>query len=224
MVPNVSIHSYIINMSMSSRSSAPRKLPRQKRGERRVAGLLEAAEAVIAQVGYEAATMSAIAERAGAAIGSLYQFFPNKACITQALRSEYAKQFESMYASLSVQAKTLRPEALVDELIDLTIRFVETHPALPALLDAPQSTRPRAMQNILRERFAGILQAQSPRMPQRKALLLGTVTLHLIKTLNQLYTEFPRRERPKLVLEFKMLFLSYFGARLRPRGNRRTPK
>src|ERR1700733_11723420 len=100
----------MINMRMVSSSSVQRRVPRQERGERRVAGLLEAAEAVIAETGYEAATMSAIAGRAGAAIGSLYQFFPNKACITQALRTEYAKQFDNLYAPLALQAGSLSPE------------------------------------------------------------------------------------------------------------------
>lgn len=187
-----------------------------------MAGLLQAAEGVIAHTGYEAATMSAIAERAGAAIGSLYQFFPNKDCVTQALRVEYAKQFDNLYAPLASQAKTLDLGALVNELIDLTIRFVETHPALPALLDAPQRTRPRAMRIILEERFAGILLAQSPRMSRQKAMLLGTVTLHIIKTLNQLYAELPRPDRPKMIREFKVVLLSYFSARLKRRADGRA--
>ncbi|MDQ2711302.1 MAG: TetR/AcrR family transcriptional regulator, partial [Acidobacteriota bacterium] len=62
---------------MASRSLiTPRRVPRQERGERRVAALLEAAAAEIAEMGCEGATMSGIAERAGACIGSLYQFFP----------------------------------------------------------------------------------------------------------------------------------------------------
>ena len=40
-------------------------------------GAAAAAEPVRAQ-GYEAATMTAIAARAGASIGSLYQYFPTK--------------------------------------------------------------------------------------------------------------------------------------------------
>jgi AcrR family transcriptional regulator len=192
-----------------------RKVPRQQRGEQRVAELLEAAEAVIAQIGYEAATMSAIAQRAGAAIGSLYQFFPNKACLTQALRTEYAKRFDRMYAPLVIQARTLNRQALVSHLIDLTVRFVDTHPALPALLDAPQSTSvPAAMRAVLRQRFAEVLLAQSPRMTRAKALLLGTVALHIVKALNRLYVEMPPRERRKMVQEFKMVLLSYFNARM----------
>jgi AcrR family transcriptional regulator len=180
-----------------------------------VAGLLEAAETVIAQIGYEAATMSAIAVRAGAAIGSLYQFFPNKACITRALRTEYAKQFDSLYAPLAVKARTLNREALVSHLIDLTVRFVDSHPAFPALLDAPRSTRvPAAMRAVLRQRLAGVLLAQSPRMSKLKALQMGTVTLHIIKALNQLYVELPPRERRRIVQEFKMVLLSYLNARM----------
>jgi len=210
---------------MSSSSSAQRRVPRQERGERRVAGLLEAAEGVIAQMGYEAATMSAIADRAGAAIGSLYQFFPNKTCITQALRTEYAKQFDSLYAPLEVRARTLNRETLVSHLIELTVSFVETHPALTALLDAPQSTRaPAAMRKVLRERFAGVLLAQSPRMSKLKALRMGTVALHIIKALNQLYVELPPRDRRRIVQEFKMVLLSYLNARMDRRANGRVRK
>jgi AcrR family transcriptional regulator len=210
---------------MPSHSPAQRKLPRQERGERRVAGLLGAAEAVIAETGYEAATMSAIAGRAGAAIGSLYQFFPNKACITQALRAEYAKQFDSLYAPLAKQARALDSGALASRLIDLTVHFVNTHPALPALLDAPRSTQtPAAMRNLLRRRFAGILLAQSPRMAKEKALRLGTITLHIVKALNQVYTELPPRERRMFVQEFKMLLFCYFNARIQPRSVQRVRK
>ncbi len=205
-----------------TRTLVHQKLPQQPRGERRVAELLEAAEAVIAQIGYEAATMSAIAGRAKASIGSLYQFFPNKACITQALRTEYAKQFDRMYAPLALQAKTLNREALVSHLINLTVRFVDTHPALPALLDAPHSTRvPEAMRAVLRQRFAEVLRAQSPRMSKAKALLLGTVALHIVKALNQLYGELPPRERRHMVQEFKMVLLSYLNARINPPAGRR---
>ena len=202
---------------MSSHLKIQRRTPRQPRGERRVAELLEAAENVIAAVGYEAATMSAIADRARASIGSLYQFFPNKVSMAQALRTEYAKRFDQMYAPLAREAKNLNLETLAGHLIRMNVRFVEAHPALPALLDAPLSTRaPAAMRKVLRERFAGLLRAQNPRIPKSKALLLGTATLHVIKALNQLYAELSRQERTRMVQEFKMILISYFNARLKP--------
>ena len=60
-------------------------------------------------------------------------------------------------------------------------------------------------------------------MTKAKALLLGTVALHIVKALNRLYVESPPRERRKMVQEFKMVLLSYLNARIAPpavRGGR----
>jgi AcrR family transcriptional regulator len=75
--------------------STSRRIPQQERGARRVAQLLEAAAAELAQVGYDAATMTAIAERAGASIGAVYQYFPNKEAIVLALRAAYGNEMEA---------------------------------------------------------------------------------------------------------------------------------
>jgi len=128
-----------------------------------------------------------------------------------------------LYVPLTVRARTLNLERLVAHLIELTVRFVEAHPALPALLDAPRVTRaPASMRNVLRQRFAAVLLAQRPKLAKDKALRMGTVTLHVIKTLNQLYMELPPGERRRIVQEFKMLLLAYFNARVAHRSGRRT--
>ena len=64
-----------------------RREPRQARARQRVNIILDAAAAEFAAVGYEAATTNAIARRAGTSIGSLYQFFPNKEAVLEALSS-----------------------------------------------------------------------------------------------------------------------------------------
>src|SRR6266481_8421396 len=109
-------------MSMESQTElAPRRIPIQERGEKRVAGLLQAAAAIFAEVGYEAATMRDIAERAGASIGSLYQFFPNKEVVARALKTRYCQELKEVWASLvAVSAKT-KTSRLVDQLLKATI-------------------------------------------------------------------------------------------------------
>ena len=63
---------------MSSQAgTAAAVLPKRQRGKQRVAELLAAGAAVFAEKGYAAATMTEIAARAKAPIGSLYQFFPS---------------------------------------------------------------------------------------------------------------------------------------------------
>ena len=108
-----------------------RRLPRQSRGRRRVEALLNAAAAEISDAGYEAATMCSIATRAGASIGSLYQFFPNKAAIVQALRRHYCDEFELMWAPLASEAKHLSWEELVIRLVDSTVLFVDAASGIP---------------------------------------------------------------------------------------------
>jgi AcrR family transcriptional regulator len=189
-------------------------VPCQERGERRVAALLDAAGSVIADVGYEAATMSEIASRAGACIGSLYQFFPNKRSLTQALRAQYGKEFQSTWESLEEQAASLTIEQLVAQLIDTTIEFIGGHPAFLALLDAPSSTRNPSIRKLLRQILARIFLLQKPSMSAPKALRIATVTLQVIKGMNQLYAESDTALREPLVQEFKTALKCYLTSRL----------
>lgn len=62
-----------------------RKKPVQERAKVTSDSILEAAEMIIVNEGYEKATTNYIAEKAGVSIGSLYQYFPNKEAIISAL-------------------------------------------------------------------------------------------------------------------------------------------
>ena len=121
--------------------TAPRRVPQQKRGRRRVAGFLRAAEVVFGEMGYEQATMNAIAERADSCIGSLYQFFPNKVALADAIRERYINEIEQSWVALSREAATLSPEKLASRLVGLQIEIVRSRPALLALLDVPPTAR-----------------------------------------------------------------------------------
>lgn len=63
----------------------PRKKPSQARARRTVDLLLEAAAQILAGRGEDALTTNHIAERAGFSIGTLYQYFPNREAILDAL-------------------------------------------------------------------------------------------------------------------------------------------
>lgn len=73
-------------MSTSTATSGPlRRVPVQGRSVARVQRMLDACAELVDQVGYEGLTTTLLAERAGVAIGSVYQFFPDKRAIVQAL-------------------------------------------------------------------------------------------------------------------------------------------
>lgn len=71
--------------STSAATSALRRVPVQGRSVARVQRMLDACAEIVDEVGYEGLTTTLLAERAGVAIGSVYQFFPDKRAVVQAL-------------------------------------------------------------------------------------------------------------------------------------------
>src|SRR5580698_6018636 len=69
-----------------------RKRPQQERSTRLVADILEAAVRVLAREGAPRFTAARVAEAAGVSVGSLYQYFPNKAAILFRLQSDEWRQ------------------------------------------------------------------------------------------------------------------------------------
>jgi AcrR family transcriptional regulator len=67
---------------------SPRKRPKQARSSELVASILDAALQVLVKEGAERFTMTRVADRAGVSVGSLYQYFPNKAAILFRLQSD----------------------------------------------------------------------------------------------------------------------------------------
>ena len=73
-------------MSSSAVATRPlRRVPVQGRSVARVQRMLDACADIVDEVGYEGLTTTLLAERAEVAIGSVYQFFPDKRAIVQAL-------------------------------------------------------------------------------------------------------------------------------------------
>jgi AcrR family transcriptional regulator len=85
----------------SHSSRALRRQPKQQRGKERVEKILDAAAAVFDEVGYEAATTHLIAAKAGTAIGSIYQFFPDKAAIFNAMELRHVERVKVMWAQVN---------------------------------------------------------------------------------------------------------------------------
>src|SRR5580698_9128788 len=74
-----------------------RNEPVQARSTARLTALLDAAAAAIDELGYERLTTAMVAERAGASIGTVYRYFPDRIAVLQALAS---RNLERILASL----------------------------------------------------------------------------------------------------------------------------
>src|ERR1700743_369804 len=111
-------------------------MPHRANGRLRVAAILKAGEAVIAEKGYEAATMAEIAARADTKIGSLYRFFPNKEVLADALMQRYSELRDAQWDEIDARARVVSIDELADLLVDSIAEIHDESKALVALLDA----------------------------------------------------------------------------------------
>lgn len=118
-----------------------RRAPQQGRSQERVKAILDAAAQLFAQVGYEATTTNAIAQRAQTKIGSLYHFFPNKEAILRALAEEYLQDIRDFSARVfaSEEAATIPLPEFIDGIINALQEFDESHLGFKQILDGAQA-------------------------------------------------------------------------------------
>jgi AcrR family transcriptional regulator len=200
-------------MSMDSDRRIIRRIPQRERGERRVRELLDAAASEFAEVGYDAATMKAIARRAGASIGASYQYFPNKEAVASALRTQYVNEMEEQWIKLETGSLSITERA--QRFVDVMICFMDEHPAYVTIFDAPvESKGDKKTRQQLRERVAKVLLTRRPGISQENAYRVASVSLQIIKGMNALYAEAKPKERLEIVEEYKVALAAYLAERL----------
>jgi AcrR family transcriptional regulator len=128
-----------------------RKQPKQARSAGLVAAVLEAAVQVLAKEGAQRFTTARVAEKAGVSVGSLYQYFPNKAAILFRLQSDEWQQTTGLLRVILEDDRKLPPErlrALVHAFIRSECDEAEIRLALadaaPLYRDAPEAKKARA--------------------------------------------------------------------------------
>jgi AcrR family transcriptional regulator len=200
----------------SDPESTVARAPKRARGKQRVAELLQAAAAVFAEKGYEAATMTEIAARAGAPIGSLYQFFPVKEALADSLVQNYVAVLGADLQELEAHAAQMELHALVERLFGL----LRSHPderaaALPlAETRMDEKTRRTTFRHMLRKQIAAILRARSPSLSQEGARDVAIVVLQMMKAVSSLSDEDGLPGRTTGMRELQLLALQYLDQRL----------
>ncbi|NHO34267.1 TetR/AcrR family transcriptional regulator [Acetobacter fallax] len=176
---------------MDSNTSRAKRTPLQplrSAGRQRVEELLAAASDLMAERGYEATTMAEIAARAGAKIGSLYRFFPNKEAVADALVQRHIAILEDEYAALAKRAATLSPEALADILIELLVTLHPRVKSLSALMEArtdKMEIRDRARGHAVAG-IAAALRVCAPGLDEALAKDMAAVVLNTMKVLRSM--------------------------------------
>jgi AcrR family transcriptional regulator len=147
-----------------------------------VAAILEAAAVVIAEKGYEGATMAEIAARSGTKIGSLYRFFPNKASVADTIVVSARENLDAVFDRFDADVKARSIRALADDLMALIFQLF-TRPAFMKLLDAGEdwSVQREEFRSALLQRTANTLMIHTPQLSKKSAGDIALVILLNVK-------------------------------------------
>src|SRR5580693_3180166 len=160
---------------------------RNARGERRVASLLDAAGCVFAELGYHAATTNAIAAEAKVSPATLYQFFPNKEAIADALVARYAMDLAKEERAADIQELASAPlEEAIRQVTGVVIEFHRKHPAFATLhAEAPLSKDTVDQKHLLSQTFiehlSEVLIARNPKLDRQDARWSAEIVLTALK-------------------------------------------
>lgn len=209
--------SYLSSKGAEPSIKSMRRLPKQQRGKQRVEKILDAAAEVFAEVGYEAATTHAIAVRANTAVGSLYQFFPDKAAIFRALEIRHVERVRAMWAKLD------KPSIIQLPLRQMMHKLVA---AVAELFEQPTSrvvfvqffTAPEIFQTI-DESFtqeaiafmASLLKQRHSALSDEQCSLLAEVCVHCSNTLILVALRSRESHSQQLIQQIEDLLVSYLS-------------
>jgi AcrR family transcriptional regulator len=160
---------------------------RNARGERRVASLLDAAGRVFGELGYHAATTNAIAAEAKVSPATLYQFFPNKEAIADALVTRYAMDLAKEVRAADMQELVSAPlEEAIRQVTGVVIEFNRKHAAFNTLYaEAPLSKDTLEQKQLLSRTFidylSEVLIARNPRLDKQDVLWSAEIVLTTVK-------------------------------------------
>ena len=190
---------------------------RQERGQRRIAAILDAAAALFTSRGVEGTTMSAIAAQSETSIGSLYQFFPNREALVEALAEQYLADWQRMRAD-TTRSRPRGLRASIDAGIDARVKLHLEHAALSRLLETNTSTA-RAIHELETELGSAVafLSSYGPDVDEetlrRYARMVNAMVNGVMNTI--VYGALSETQRDTLIDELKSVVHAYVVKRLR---------
>jgi AcrR family transcriptional regulator len=200
----------------SQNPSAMRRQPKQARSQERVHHILDVAEQLFIELGYDTVTTRAIATRAQVPIGSLYQFFPDKEAILKALANRYFEQQYHLFVRLHGELADAPIAVYVDCMVDAFDQFATNHSGYRAVLEqlinlmsaAEISTLDEYDQQILNE-LTHFFKRRNSSLGQAKCELIATLLLKTVSELLWLSLTRDRLFREQVIAETKTLIAAY---------------
>ena len=183
-----------------------------------MAQILDAALELFGEQGYRAVSTNAIAARAGISPGSLYQFFPNKEAIAEALSMRLVESFRAAHASAfdRTDLAEIGLDEVVDAVIDPLVAFNVAHPGAKALFadtDMPaglaEGTRP--LQAALLGRVDYVIGVRAPQLSAADRSRSALVAVQIVRAMTGAIVAAGEQDRAALVAETKRALRGYLA-------------
>jgi AcrR family transcriptional regulator len=197
-----------------SEPATMRRTPKQARSQRRVNHILDTAEQIFAEAGYEHTTTNAIAARAAVPIGSLYQFFPSKEAILNALIERYADEMNVLLHDPSLDM--LPMVEAVNHLVDRLAIYDSTHAGFKMILAATGIAD--NMHNQIINHVDEILARRFPGLPVEARRQGAIISVAIVKGLMQLSRPPDSMPPDAILVEVKTALIAYLQAMLQREG------
>lgn len=161
--------------------------------------------------------MTEIAAEAQSSIGSLYQFFPTKLLLAEALHVDRVERLKAALQNMAERSAGLSAADSGEAIFDALGAFIEEFPEFPVLAarrDIPKERKMRVRAE-LKELIAAILRRAEPSISDDIALMSGIV-LELLRIAAAVANEPDAAEDQRVVTELRLM--------LRRRLEEATPK
>jgi len=178
---------------------------------------VRAAGEIFAETGYENATTNAIAARAGVSPGTLYQFFPNKQAMAEALANEYAAQNQALHERVfDVRAASMPLRKLIDRLVGPFLEFRRNAPGFEALfvgsvVSRELAERSHTLHQQLKQRVARLIHLRGPHLSPEAVEISAETTVQIVKGLLPLALNGDAQQRRNGERELKLVLERYLA-------------
>lgn len=192
-----------------------RRQPQQNRGQQRVATILDAAEQLFAEIGYQATSTNAIATRARTSIGSLYQFFPHKKAILQAVMARYHQQYRDLIQTILTDDFFFQPLPIsIDRLINALIDLHAAHGGVRAFFigantSSEFASEAQQVHQELLERLDYLLAARLPDLNGNERAITLRILYDVTQTLLKLSETVPENDQTTVLTAIKTIIVAY---------------
>jgi AcrR family transcriptional regulator len=193
---------YAYAVTPKAKSKQVRRRPRQRRARETVEAVLDAVIRILKRGGVRAITTNRIAEVAGVSIGSVYQYFPDKGSIFNALHQRHIDQVDRLIQRTLVEHASSPLEELMRGMIEAMIEAHATDPELYQLLLAEVPHNADGTKGFAERLHGAFLLAISSRAHElKKRRNLDTVAFIVVQMVEALSHGAVLRRPAKLSLE-----------------------